>query len=249
MEEGLVVASRCTSRSSLLNIKAMLPSAAHKRSSRTSDDSDEESVTELTGGSAGGRGGGYKLRPGTNLSSSSCSSSSSSLSACPQSGSPPKQTSGVFSLPPEASADCDSGVKERLSLHTDSHSENLPKTDPDSHPGPAHTHCLTLGRALPEEEEKEVMVEEDSQDVNLLTLTFGRQEEEEEEEETKPEPSSASEVYDTTSTPPSLTRDTKEVTMETVSCSVNAKEEREEEEKECSGYMVRPCQDVLQNFL
>ncbi|KAI3356618.1 hypothetical protein L3Q82_017828 [Scortum barcoo] len=43
--------------------------------------------------------------------------------------------------------------------------------------------CFTAGRIRPNKEEKEVVGDRDSQDVNLLTLTFGRYEEEEEEEE------------------------------------------------------------------
>ncbi|XP_022609600.1 interferon alpha/beta receptor 2-like isoform X3 [Seriola dumerili] len=90
--------------------------------------------------------------------------------------------------------------------------------------------------------------EEDSQDVNLLTLTFGSHEEEEEEHlgVAEPESHSASEEVNITLVQPSQTWDDQEVTIETVSCSADDNDDEEEEE---SGYMGRPCTNVLKNLL
>ncbi|XP_071341626.1 uncharacterized protein [Trachinotus anak] len=210
IDDVLVIAPCRASLSSLLNVKAVLPPSGEKRSSpSSSEESDEEGGTDKTGDSRGG----YKLRVGTNLLSSS-SSSSSSLS--------PKPEPELFHPPqPEVLVSTEThsraGLKHTLSTHTDTHSMTV---------GPVQT-----GREG----------EEDSQDVNLLTLTFGRHEEEEEEEE---ESQSASEEVKITSVQPSQT---KEVTMEIVSCS--ADEEEEKEEEEYPGYMGRPSTDVLKNLL
>nr|AVJ47963.1 cytokine receptor family protein B2 [Siniperca chuatsi] len=268
MEEVLVVAHCSTSLSSLLNLKVSPPSSGEKRSHQTfSDESDEESVTESTGGS---RGGDYKLRVGTNLLSSS-SSSSSSAPLSPEPIPPPSfssnQTSDFFHPQPEplisTETNFSAGLSHALSTHTASHSDSLPESDQrasDPCP-PADTDTLTVGRIEPNEEEKEVVGEGDSQDVNLLTLTFGGYEEEVEEKphlEMAEESFSASSVcegrigviYNITPILPSQTWDKKEVAIEMVSCSVNAEEEEEEEEEEeHSGYMGRPCTDFSQNFL
>ncbi|XP_038575690.1 uncharacterized protein LOC119903522 [Micropterus salmoides] len=240
IEEVLVVAYRSTSLSSLLNLKAKAPSSGEKRSHETlSDQSDGESVTETPGGS---RGGDYKLRVGINLlSSSSSSSSSSTLSdhLTSELEPPPSfhtsQTSDFFNPQPEP-----------LTL-TETHSNAGLSPHPPSAPcPPADTDSYTVERTEPNEDEE----------VNLLTLTFGRHEEEVEEKalldmaEVEPESSSASSVceviYNSTPVLPSQMWDTEEVPIETVSCSVS---EEEEEEEEHSGYMGRPCTDVLQNSL
>lgn len=221
------------SLSSILTVKATLPSSgrrAHKQSS--SDESDGESETENTGGN-------YKLWVGANLLFSS-SSSSSSLSPplCPE---PEPQSLPSSNQTSNSAETCSSSAKTRtLSTHTD--------TDTDIDGG-------TVGPTEQDEEEKEVVGGGCSQDVNLLTLTFGRHEVEEEEEqeshldvaEVEPGTPSVSEQCNITSVQPSQPGDTREVAIETVSCS--ADEEDEEEEEEVSGYMGRPCTAVLQKLL
>uniref|UniRef100_A0A4W6DYI2 Interferon/interleukin receptor domain-containing protein n=1 Tax=Lates calcarifer TaxID=8187 RepID=A0A4W6DYI2_LATCA len=214
--------------------KLALPSSGEKRSNQSlSDESNGESETETTGGNKGG----YKLRVGSNLTSS-LSSSTSSLSACappklkPQPNVSSNQTSDLLSPQPEVPVSAEtpscSGLNHTLSIDTDSLTVRKIKTD------------------------KEVVAEEDSQDVNLLTLTFGRHEEEEEEShldvtEVEPESDSASEEDNIAPIQPSQTSDTKKVATETVSCSADEEEEEgEEEEEEDSGYMGRPSRDVLQ---
>ncbi len=248
IEEVLVVAPCSTTLSSLLNLKPTPPSSGEKRSNqRLSDESNGESETESPGGSRGG----YKLGVGPNLLSSS-SSSSSSLSAplCPEPEPPPSFSSSKIS---DFSPQPNAGLNHILSTHIASHSDSLPESD-QFVLGPCltvDTDSFTVRRVRPNEEEKEVVGERDSQDVNLLTLTFGGHEEEEEEKshldmlEVEPESSSASEVFNITPILPSQTWDTKEDVMITVSCSVD----EEEEEDEHSGYMGRPCTDVLQNIL
>lgn len=254
IEERLVAASCSTSLSSLWNIKPTLPSSGEKRSTHTSDESDGESVTEITGGSTGG---GYKLRLGADFHSSSFSSSSSlsaPLSPKPELLQSLNRASDFLSPQPECSTETHSiaGLREPLSAYTALHFDSLPKTDQGSDPCPADADELTVRIIQSNEEEKDVVGEEDNQDVNLLSLTFGRPEEGEEEEEVEKshcdlaELSSALEVYNTIVTLPSLDRNTKEVAIETVSCTVD--EEEVEEEGEHSGYMVRPCQYVLENL-
>ncbi|XP_029314459.1 interferon alpha/beta receptor 2-like [Cottoperca gobio] len=210
-EELLVVSSHKTSLLSVLIFKPTAPSAGERRSSQTSVESDEESVTESTGWS---RGGGYKLQVGNNLTSSSSSTLSAPLSLQPQ---PPpsfssNQTFDFFVAEAEPSISTetrsDAGLKEPLSTHTASHS--------DSDPCPADTDCLTAGR--------KVVGEGGSQDVNLLTLTFGRHGDGEKSHfDTAGEPE-----MDNTS----QIRDTEEVAIETDSCSGD-------DEEEHSGYKRR----------
>ncbi|XP_022609597.1 uncharacterized protein LOC111228083 isoform X1 [Seriola dumerili] len=226
----LVVTPSRTSLSSLLNVKATLPSAGERRSScSSSEESDGQGGTESNGDSRRG----YKLRGGTNLLSSS-SSSSSSLSAPlspepePRPGGSSNQTSDLFSplqteVPVLTETHPSVEVDHTLSTHTDTHSVTV----------------VTIHTG------KE---EEDSQDVNLLTLTFGSHEEEEEEHlgVAEPESHSASEEVNITLVQPSQTWDDQEVTIETVSCSADDNDDEEEEE---SGYMGRPCTNVLKNLL
>ncbi|XP_054470937.1 interferon alpha/beta receptor 2-like [Anoplopoma fimbria] len=229
IEEVLVIPSRNTS-SSLLNVEPTLPSSDEKKNNQTSDESDGETITESTGGS---RGGDYKMLLGNNLLSSS-SSSSSSLSV---SMSPEPEL--LISTDTHSNA----GLNEAQSTHTASRSDSLPMSD---------TLSGTEGRILPNQEEKKVLEECVNQDVNLHTLTFGMLGQEVEEVETshiylgemESESCSASEECSTIPTLPPQTSDTKEVIIESVSCSVD-----EEEEEEHCGYMGRPSTDVLQNLL
>ncbi|XP_070693985.1 interleukin-10 receptor subunit beta-like [Pempheris klunzingeri] len=269
IEEVLVISPCTASLSSLLDLEPTPPSSVGKRSSQTSDESDEESVTESTGGC---RGGGYELKGIAHLL---FSSSSSSLSAplSPKPEAPPSfpsdQTPHLLNAQPEAPPSFPSDQTPHLlnaqpeapaapncalSAHTASHSDCLSEADqcvPDRRP-PAHRHSLTE-RIEPNKEEKEVVEEGNTSDVNLLTLTFGRPEEEEEEEEEshrylkemEPESSSSSEVYNTTRIPPSQTCDTKEFAAETISCSAD----EEEDDEEYSGYMRRPCKDIMKNLI
>ncbi|GAA6219747.1 cytokine receptor family member b2 isoform X1 [Lates japonicus] len=237
IEGVLVITPSSTSLSSLLIVKPALPSSGEKRSNQSlSDESDGESGTETTSGNKG-----YKLRVGTNLTSSS-SSSTSSLSACaspklkPQPNVSSNQTSDLLIPQPEVPVSTEtrscSGLNHTLSTDTDS---------------------PTVTKINKDKEEKEVVAEADSQDVNLLTLTFGRHEEEEEEShldvtEVEPESDSASEEDNIAPIQLSQTSDTKKVATETVSCSADEEEEEGEEEEEDSGYMGRP-RDVLQSLL
>lgn len=222
------------SLSSILTVKAALPSSGERRHKQSSsDESDGESERESTGGD-------YKLRVGTNLLSSS-SSSSSSLSA-PVGPEPEPQP--------------------LLSSNQTSNSTETPASSAQSHTLSTHTYRGTVGTTNPDEEEekevKEVVEEGGSQDVNLLTLTFGRHEAEEKREEEKqeahldvaevePETPSVSEQCNVTSVQPSQLGDTSDPAIETALCSVD--EEDEEEEDDASGYMGRPCTAVLQKLL
>ncbi|XP_040913714.1 interferon alpha/beta receptor 2-like [Toxotes jaculatrix] len=232
--EGAPVIIPChTPLSSIFNVKPTLPSSGEKRSSQ-SDDSEGDIGTDSTAGSIGG----YKLRVGTNLLSSSSSSSSSLLAPFspkpePQPSFSSNQTSDLYSPQPEVTLSTETqssaGQSHTLSTHidTDSLTEGIIRTD----------------------EEKEEVGEKDSQDVNLLTLTFGRREEEEEEEEepclgtaeVEPESHSAPEEDSITPIQPLQTWDTREAAIEPISCSTD--------EDELSGYMGRPCTDVLQRLL
>lgn len=242
MEEVLIVAPCRTTLSSLFNLEPTPPSSGEKRSSQTlSDESDGESVTESTGGSSGG---GYKLRVGPNLLSSSSSSSSSLSAPLPLEPEPPPSFSS------NEVSDFDPQLDSGLNLTLSTRSDPLPESDPcasDPCP-PADTDSFTVGRMRPNEE-KGVVGEGDSQDVNLLTLTFGRHEEEKEEKTHvdmfEAQEDSGSTSVHTTPVLPSQTWDTKEAAIEMVSCSVD----EEEEEDEYSGYMGRPSTDVLQNLL
>ncbi|XP_059198294.1 cytokine receptor family member b2 [Centropristis striata] len=240
-EEVLVVPYCRTPLSSVLNLKPTLPSSVEKRSSQISDESDRESLTETTGGC---RGGGYNLRGGTNpLSSSSSSSSSLSVPPSAEPELPPdfssEQTS-VFCHPQrEPLILTETQSNAGLNLHTDS----ALISEQGSGSCPADTDPLIAGGNQPNGKERKMVVEGDSQDVNLLTLIFGRQghghgEEEKEMDKThfdmaevEPESSSVSVVNDIL---PSQSRDNKEFAIETLSCSVD-----EEEEEEHSGYMGR----------
>lgn len=173
--DGVLVISRCrTPLSTVLNVKATLPSAGERRSSQSSSEkSDWEEGTESTGDSRPG----YNLRASSDLLSSS-SSSSSSLSACQ---SPVSDTTSdlLSSLQPEVSVSTEgqpsAGLKHTLG-----------------------THSVTARTVHTSKEDGDGV---DSQDVNLLTLTFGSHEEEEEGQEqeqehvgvTEPRPPSASE--------------------------------------------------------
>ncbi|XP_034416740.1 uncharacterized protein LOC117750015 [Cyclopterus lumpus] len=213
--EDIRVIPFCSLSSSLLNVEPTPPSSGEKKSNQTSDESDGESVTDSTGGR---RGVGYEMPLGNNLL---FSSSSSSLSA-------------LLSPEPEPLISRDThsnaGLDEAQSTHTASLSDSLTISD---------TVCGTEGPIPPKEEEgRKVVKEGGNQDVDLHTLTFGRLEEEGEEVgkshfdlEIEPESSFASEA--------SRTRDSKEVVIGTVSCSVE--EEEEEEEDVDFGYMGRPC--------
>lgn len=169
---GVLVISPCrTPLSSVLNVKATLPSTGERRSSQSSSEkSDGEEGTESTGDSRPG----YNLRASSDLLSSSSSSSSSSLSACL---SPVSDTTSdlLSSLQPEVSVSTERQASVGLKLAT---------------------HSVTARTVQTSKEEGDGM---DSQDVNLLTLTFGSHEKEEEglEQEhvgvTEPRPPSASE--------------------------------------------------------
>ncbi|XP_051258986.1 interferon alpha/beta receptor 2 [Dicentrarchus labrax] len=221
LNEVLVFKPFSGSLSSLLNLKPTPPPSGEKRSSHSSDESDEESEIESTGGQ-------YKLRVGTNLLSSS-SSSSTSLSA-PLSPEPEPK--------PSSSSD-------QTSDSVDPQPDSLPGPEQRASDPPAER---LLNKE--EQEEVVVVVEGSSHNVNLLTLTFGTHQEEEEKEEDKLHVASpsASEVH-TTPILPVQTSDSEEGAIETVSCSVEEEEEEEEEEEDYCGYMGRPSTHVLQNLL
>ncbi|KAF1382200.1 hypothetical protein PFLUV_G00141170 [Perca fluviatilis] len=240
--EGLVVVASCkTSLSSLLDVNPTAPSSGEKRSSQTSDQSDVESETESTGGTRGG--GGYKLRRGTNLLSSSYSSPSllsAPLCAEPEpllpSFSSDQTPSDFFHLQPEPSVSAETHSRAGPK-------DSLPISEPSSDPRPAEADLLTVGKIQPEKAEEKVAGDGGSQDVNLFTLTFGTYGEEKEEDshvdvaEVETESSSSSEVYRTIPTPPSQTTD---ISIATVSYSDDDEDEEEDEVDELSGYMRRP---------
>lgn len=222
--------------SSILTVKAALPSSGKRRHKQSSsDESDGES--ESTEGD-------YKLRVGTNLLSSSSSSSSSCLS-------------NPVGPAPEA--------QPLLSSNQTSYSAETLSTSTQSHTLSTHRDRGTVGAANPQEEEKDeeerkVVEEEGSQDVNLLTLTFGRHEAEKEEDRKEEEQEShldvAEAVQETpsvskeegiTSVQPSQPRDISDTAIETALCSVD--EEDEEEDDDSSGYMGRPCTAVFHKLL
>uniref|UniRef100_A0A671XV46 Interferon lambda receptor 1-like n=2 Tax=Sparus aurata TaxID=8175 RepID=A0A671XV46_SPAAU len=230
LDEVLVVSPRCTSLSSLLNLKPTPPSSGKNGSKQTlSEDSDEESDEESSGR------GGYKLQVGTNLVSSSSSSSSCLAAPLPRA---PETTSGFSSNQTSDSP-----------THTSSHSEPLPECVSDP---PADS--LTGGSEPNKEEEgeeEEGEKEEEGQDVNLLTLTFGRHDDDEQEEEE--EEDEEDELHDEISAIlPAQTQDAEEE-VALKSCDVDEEDEEEEEEEEedeeddC-GYMRRPPPRVLQNL-
>ncbi|XP_031145547.1 uncharacterized protein LOC116043183 isoform X1 [Sander lucioperca] len=242
--EGVVVVPSCkTSLFSLLDINPTAPSSGQKRTSQTSDNSDAQSETESTGGS---RGGGYKLRRGTNLLSSS-SSSPSLLSAplCPE----PEPLLPSFSSNQTPSDFFHPQAEPCVSAETHSPAglkDSLLISEPSSDPRPADADLLTVGKIQPVKAEEKVAGDGGSQDVNLFTLTFGTHGEEEEEEshldvaEVETESSSASEVYRTIPTPPSQTTGAKDVSIATVSYSDDDEDEEDDEVDELSGYMRRP---------
>ncbi|XP_026232130.1 interferon alpha/beta receptor 2-like isoform X2 [Anabas testudineus] len=222
---GLVNTASSMSLSSIMTVKATLPSSGKRRHKRmTSEESDEESETESTRGE-------YKLWVGANLSSSS-SSSSPCLSApvCP------KPEPKHLLSPTQTLNSAETHSFSALSTHTNADRGTVGTTEPD-------------------EEEKEVLKEGGSQDVNLLTLTFGRHREEGEEQEShldvanfELETPFVIEECNITSVQPSQPGEGREVTIETVSCSVD-EEEGEEEEEEGSEYMGRSFTAVLQRSL
>ncbi|XP_019955335.2 interferon alpha/beta receptor 2-like [Paralichthys olivaceus] len=214
--EGVMEVVPCsTSLPSFLNAKPTLISSGKKRSNQSSDESDVESGTESHDGCRGN----YFLQVG-----------SSSLSA-PLSPEPEPQLSifsnqiSDFSSQPEVSHSS-AGLNHTQSTVTDSWTAGIKDTD----------------------KEKKVVRKTDNQDVNLHTLTFGRNEEKEKEShpdlvQVEPQSHSASEENNISPIQPSQTWHTKDVAIETVSCSSN-----EEEEEEHSGYMGRPSTDVLRNL-
>ncbi|CAK6968412.1 interferon lambda receptor 1-like [Scomber scombrus] len=223
--------------SSLLYVTLTLPSAGTKRNSQTSsDDSDGESETESTAASTGA---GYKLRAGNKpLSAFTTSSSSSSAPLSPDPVVPHSYSSkpdavflppGFFSPQPEAST---SGSRLNQTGTANTTSPPAPVLNP-------------AGPDSPTEEGRPVG-DGDCQVVNLFSLTFGRREEKEEEKShpdiSEVEPESPSTILIL----PSHTLDTKEVTIETVSCLVV---EEEEDEDELSPYMRRPDKVVLRNLI
>lgn len=138
LEEVLVIQLRNPSFSPLSNIRATLPSSGGKRSSQTpSDESDGESDTENT---AGSKGGGYKLRGGTNLLSASSSSSTSSSAPSPSLSSNPKAVllpPDFFSPQPEA----------QISAPNPTYMASLSDSLPESvHSPPADTDSSTVER-------------------------------------------------------------------------------------------------------
>lgn len=233
MENVLVVGTLHTSLPSLLKIWPTVPSPGEKRSRLSlSDESDEESATEGTGGSTGGC---YNLRPGASLLSSTSSSSSLSTPSSLKPEPPPtlssKQTLDFFNSQPEGLIPTDvhssAGLKPSLITDTDS---------------------LTGEEVKADETEHKAVGQEDSQDVNLLTLTFGQQEENKEEEEeksyrylTKVEQECHSSSEECSSTEVSQTSGSKEVATKTFSWCVD---EEEEDIFKYSGYMGRTCTDV-----
>lgn len=203
-------------------------SSSKKRSDQSSDESDEESETESRDGSRAD----YLLKGG-----------SSSLSAplCPE----PEPQLSFFSnqisdLSSQSEVTCSKEMHSSAGLN---HAKTQKVAD-----------SWTVGIKETHEENK---VMKDNQDVNLHTLTFGRnededaeeQEEEEEEEhshlvlvQVEPQCPSASE-NNISPIQPSQTQDIEDVTTEPVSCSSD-----EEEDEEQSGYIGRPCSDVLRNL-
>lgn len=151
--DGSQVLHRC-SATSLLKVEVTTPPAGKQPT--LSEDSDEES-------SAGSRGGGYTLRAGCNLLSTSSSSHLSSPL-------PPSVTPGYSSHQASEPVAPLSPVGGPTSAETPT---KLPLT-----PSETSTKCLTEA-SIQKEEEKEVSV--GSVDVNLLTLTFGMHKEEEED--------------------------------------------------------------------
>lgn len=212
IEEVPVIVPYSTAFSSPLNGQPTLPSSGKKRSSLSLSSDSDEECGTES------IGGGYKLQVGRNLLSSSTSSSSS--------------LSDVLSPEPEPQPSFSSE-------HTsDSFISKLEA------PVSAETHSTASSNNMtePNIKEKEVVGEEGSQDVNLLTLIFGRREQEEKEQEShldvaEVEPQSPSEERNITSVQPSQTWDTREHAIEKVSCSVD--------EEEHFGYMGRPCTVVL----
>ncbi|KAK2839398.1 hypothetical protein Q5P01_013138 [Channa striata] len=233
MEEALALIS--TSLSSLVNVELAVPSSGEKKhkssSSSSCDESDNESETESTRRA-------YKLWRGTNClpTSSSFSSSSAPLSPGPE----PQHVVISDQTLDSAETHSSAGPNHILNTETDSRSVST----------------------IEQEEEKEEIKEElmlgegGCQDVNLLTLTFGRQEEEDHEQVLRLD---VAEVE--TNTPfsleecslllvqPSQTGETREIAIETVSCSGEGQDTEVEEEEEESGYMGRPCTDVLRTLL
>lgn len=239
IEEVLVNTASSISLSSILTVKAALPSSGERRHKQSSsDESDGESERESSRD--------YKLWVGTNLLSSSSSSSRLSDPVGPEPE--PQPLLSLFETSNSAETPSSSAQSHTLSTHTDTHTDRG-----------------TVGTTNPDEEEeeekevKEVVEEGGSQDVNLLTLTFGRHEAEEErgEEEqeshldvaeVEPETPSVSEECSITSVQPSQPGDTSDTAIETASCSIEDEDE-EEEDDNASGYMGRPCTAVLQKLL
>ncbi|XP_029981002.1 interferon lambda receptor 1-like [Sphaeramia orbicularis] len=212
--------SPLVSLGSILTVKPTAPSSGKKKSSQTeSSDSDEESVTDITGG----RGGGcYKLRVGTNLLSTSSSSSSSSLSA-PLSPNCFPTNQNTLSVPPEVFSAL---PKAPIAANTSTSTSTA-----DS---------LTAERTEREEEEEkeeEGMREWGSQDVNLLTLTFGNHKEEKEEEPAPVDLQSAPPASEETSVLLSHMCHFSEDAKDSDICSDD--EEEEDEYDGANGYMRR----------
>ncbi|XP_022058131.1 cytokine receptor family member b2 [Acanthochromis polyacanthus] len=224
MENVLVVTTLSTPLTSFLKIWPTVPSPGEKRSRLSlSDESDEESATEITGGSTGGC---YNVRPGASLLSSSSSSSSLSPKPEPPPGLSSEQPLDFFNSQP-TDTHSSAGLKPSLITGTDS---------------------LTGEESKADETEHKAVEQGDSQDVNLLTLTFGRQEENKEEEGksyrcmTKVEQECHSSSEDCSSTEVSQTSGSKEIATKRVSWCVD--EEEEEDMVKYSGYMGRTCADV-----
>ena len=219
----MVIDPCSSSLPSFLNVKTTLISSGEKRSNQSSDESDVESGTESHDECRAD----YSLRTG-----------SSSLSAhlSPE----PEPQLSIFS---NQISDFSSQPEVPISkeIHSSAGLNHKKSTDTDS---------LTVGIKETNREKKEVMRKTHNQDVNLLTLTFGRNEKKGEEKshpdlgEVEPQSHSASEENNISLIQPSQTWDTKEVAIETVSCSSN----EDVEEEEHFGYMGRPCTDVLQNL-
>ncbi|XP_029386277.1 cytokine receptor family member b2 isoform X2 [Echeneis naucrates] len=194
--------------SSLLSVKAALPPSGEKRSNHSSsEESDGEVVLETTDKSRGG----YTLRVGNNILSSSSSSSSSLSVPLPISFS--SQTPNLLSA-----------IQPELQVPKEMHSNvtHILSTDTSANEDINSLTAVQTGESG----------EEGNQDVNLLTLTFGRHEEE-------------TEAVNISLVQSSETWDNKNVVVEAVFCLTD----EEEEEDEPSGYMGRPCTDILKNLL
>ncbi|XP_054908815.1 interferon alpha/beta receptor 2-like [Poeciliopsis prolifica] len=157
--EEVKVSSCGEAPTSLLNVRPMAPPAG-KRTSSSSEDSDEESCTENSGISSSGAN--YALRQGANplSSTSSSSSSSSSKPEPPPYRTPDSQLEVLVVIEPRPAAEQKLDSLEKKRTEEEEAAVNIGQ----------EVNLLTLTFGCPEEEEQEEEEEEDEEDEGCLDV-------------------------------------------------------------------------------